>query len=1134
MSIVAACFKNKHIPTTVLRAPVVGFMLFVIVLVIGFSTTMYAQIRTITGKVTESANNNALGGVKITGKGTRAGAFTKKDGTYSLAVPTDTKVLVFEYVGYKKKEFTLTSSDEVNIQLAEDVLKLEELVVTAVGITQEKKTLTYAVQEVKSKDIESSRQTNILNALAGQVSGVQINSSSGTPGAATFVRVRGFASVTGSNQPLIVVDGVPISNNLTPNNGGSVGGVDQSNGLNDINPDDVESISVLKGAAATALYGLQAGAGAILITTKKGKEDVSAQVNYSFTKTFSQTNQEVPLQKSFIQGSRGLWNAPHTYRSQSWGPKVDTVFWDGSTYPWDNNGMIIGKSAAAGNSRAKQFTPYDNWANFFVTGQTDIHSLSVSGGSSVAKYYFSINDSKDKGVVPNSTFDRTTVRLNVDYNLSAQWTVGTNVQYIRSLSSRPERGSNVGGVMLGLLRTPISFDNAGGTSNPATHNSASHVFPAGTIYDGQDLTGLQRAYRGVVTDDDIYYYAIYDNPFWVVTRNLFNDQTDRTQGSVWAQFLPGDWFGREILGDVKVKYTLGGDFVNTKANQGVSIGSANAPSGSVFEVEQGTQWINSDLLVTVNRELGTDLNATLILGHNLFQRRTKFFSAFATKLAVPEFYNLSNAADAPTLNRTSTIKRTSALFGDLTLDYKNMVTLNFKVRNENSTALPEANNSFTYGGASVSLVLSELLNLDQNDIYAKLRGSFARIGQDTDPYSLQTPFTRAVATDGWVNFGATFPINGVTGFQKVVSLGGGDVLKPESSSQIEVGAELKFLQNRLSFDIAYYTDTRSDLILPVPIANSSGFDNRIINAAEMKNEGIDVVANANLVREPDSGLNVDLTLNFSTFKNTVTKLADGVKNIFIGGFSNGAYAEVGSPYGTLYGTGWKRNAEGKPIIGEDGYPMETDTLRGWGANIPDWTAGVRLTASWKGLTISGLLDIKKGGKMWNGTRAALNTFGMSKDTENRGKMGTVVSGGLTIVDGVFDGVKDGTVGANNSGGTKNDVAAFRWNEGQYWYGNLGIFNTFNSSLMEPFIEDAGWVRLREVTLSYDLPNDVISFVPILRSFQIFGSARNLWLSTDYTGVDPETSLTGARNAQGLDYFNNPGTKSYSFGIRVGF
>jgi hypothetical protein len=368
-------------------------------------------------------------------------------------------------------------------------------------------------------------------------------------------------------------------------------------------------------------------------------------------------------------------------------------------------------------------------------------------------------------------------------------------------------------------------------------------------------------------------------------------------------------------------------------------------------------------------------------------------------------------------------------------------------------------------------------------------------------------------------------LNGVPSFRKTFFLGSGDNLRAEAKTEIEAGLDLKFFQNRLSLDLAYFNNTVEDLIIPVQIATSSGYSNRNVNAAARRNSGLEAVLGATIVQTEDFTLKA--TINWSRLETVVTKLAPGIPNFQLGGFTgNGIYAWEGRTYGQIVGQGFKRNAQQQILIDDDGFPLLTDTVAPWGANVPDWQAGVRLSASFKGFSVSALLDIKQGGLMLNGTRGALNNFGMSKESEDRGKSTFTTGGGLIkVVDNVFQGVVESTGQPNAK---KVDNIA------RNWWGNLGSYNGFNTNLAEAFVENAGWVRLRELTVSYAFPKDLVGSTGFLSGVELFATARNLWLSTAYTGVDPETNLENSGNAQGFEYFNNPSTRSYMFGIKVNF
>lgn len=1075
-----------------------------------------AQVRTITGKVTDAATKKALGGVKITVKGSNRGSFAKADGTYAIAAPSDAKTLLFEYIGFKKKEVAITS-ENLDVALAEDVMLLEELVVTAVGIKQEKKAISYSTQEVKGQALEQGRQANVVNALAGQIAGVQVGSSSGSPGGSSYIKIRGTSSITGNNQPLFVIDGIPISNDA--GNGargsGGVNGVDYGNRAMDLNPDDIESINVLKGAAATALYGLLASPGAIVITTKKGKEGSQTSIQYSYSLGYDQVNKLPELQTKYSQGANGLYAAPNAGTSTSWGASLDTLIWTKTDYPWDKNGSIVGASQKALYPNSIPVTPYDRY-KFYQTGVTQQHNLNISGGSNVATYFASGSLVSSKGVVPNSEYNRATIRVNASYNMFDDFTVSGNIQYTGSDATRIERGSNTSGVTLGLFRTPPTFDNSNGLSDPTDPNA--YKFAAGATFNGASIAGRQRTYRG---------FGGYDNPYWVVNQQPLTEKISRLIASVELKYIKSDWFLKEILGDLNITYRVGQDYTTTKIDQHFAIGAVSFPTGRIIADREAASILNSDLIMSFNKRISEDFQASLIVGNNIYQRVDSYLFAQGDGIVIPDYYHLSNVAPYSVFQSDGQLRRAS-FFGKLGLNFKEMLFVNGNIRNDWSTSLPVKNNSFMYGGVDVGFIFTELFKDNEVLPYGKIRASFAQSGNDAPIYSLTTPFGRAAINDGWTN-GVTFPFNGVTSFQKGTTLGS-DQLRPESKQEIEVGLDLKFFQNRLGLDVTLYQTQNKDQILSVPISGATGYGARVVNAGTMETKGIEVVLNSQIVRaEAPGDFQFDLNVNFSSYQNEVKSLAEGVTNIFLGGFTGGSVRAVaGQPYGSIFGLGWLRNAQGQLIIDADGLPQTGAVEQAWGSATPDWLMGIRPQLSWQGLTLTAVLEIKQGGYMWNGTRGALQYFGTAAVTADRANLNGTYDG-VTFINNVAQGV--------TADGKPNTTVIFKRPNGHYgqsFWGTDGYNNNFNSGMGESLTENTSWVRLREITLSYRLPKVILEPLAIVKNVELFFTGRNLWLSTKYTGIDPETSLLGANNAQGLDYFNNPGTKTYTFGLRVGF
>lgn len=1078
-----------------------SYLIAISILLVG---TLTAQDRQISGKIT-SDKGESLTGVTVMVKGTAIGTFTKADGSFKLSVPKTAKSLIFKRIGVKTKEISIGTNDVINVTMDEDKILMDEVVVTAIGLEREKKSLGYSMEEVGGKIISESRTTNLLNSLTGKVAGLQVTNSAGTPGAASYIQIRGTSSITGENQPLFIIDGVPIDNTMSysgsPDDGNNnlLEGVGYSNRAIDINPDDIESVSVLKGPAATALYGIRAASGAIIITTKKGTMSEGEPINVSFTATmaFEEVNKLPEMQKTYSQGVSGAYVQPGTNSPNiSWGGNIDTLYWNpNAPNKFDKHGSITSDASTPG---AIKFTPYDNVKDFFQMGNTYTESLNMAGGTEFGSYFFSLSNSTSKGVVPMSSFGRTTVRITGDAKISARLKASGSMGYTNSGGTRIQQGSNVSGVMLGLLRTPISFDNSNGFGAEGANNPEAYMFANGT----------QRTYRGG---------GGYDNPFWTVNRNQFRDNVDRFIGYFQLNYYVTDW--------LDVMYRLGSDNYSDKRKMDFAIYSRNVPAGQIQEHEINSSDINSDLILTMTQKLTDDLVAKFLLGNNIYQSKGSSLYVQGDGLVIPDFYHISNTSSQITRQSESTLRR-MAFYGDLTLDFKSMIYLNGTIRNEMSTTLPEANNSFWYGSGNLSFVFTEAFKDAMQDgplSFGKIRLNYAIVGKDAPLFSTTTPFIQATFTDGWTS-GISFPMMGFVAYTMGDILGS-ESLRPEKTNSFEAGIDLSFFDNLFGLNLTYYTTKNIDQIFNVPVSPASGFWRMVMNAGEISTSGFEGVLTVTPVNADN--FKWDIGVNFSTYTNMVDKLAEGVENIFIGGFEGSSIRAVaGKPYGTIFGFGWLRDANGNVIINDDpnsaeyGFPILDPLEKDYGSSNPDWLMGIRNSLTWEGLSFSFLIDMKQGGVLWNGTKGALYYFGTHKETEIRGSKK------------VFTGVKgDGSLDENGNPVTRgaNDIEV-TLDENWLAFGNG---NGFYGSNTEDFIEDAGWIRLREVSVSYEIPKTIVESTPFSGIIITF-TGRNLWLSTDYTGVDPETNLMGAYNAQGLDYFNMPGTRTYNVSLNVKF
>lgn len=1086
---------------------------------------LMAQTRIVSGTIKDT-NGDAIIGATVAVKGTTQGTVTDESGNFSLGVAGNATSIIVTYIGYKTQEIALGASNVINATLEEDVLGLDQVVVTAIGISSQKKSLGYSVQDVGGDALTKSGESNTLNALGGKVAGLQVISSSGAPGSSVYLELRGATSITGDNSPLLVVDGVPLNNSMISSGNPDFGSNNLLNSVNnsnrgiDINPDDIESITVLKGPSATALYGINAANGAIIITTKKGgNTSGGVHVTYSTNYSWEQVNKLPELQSTFVKGSL---NNPSSYESGSsgsWGPSYDSVFWNtNSPTKFDTHGQLTSWANAHDSTGALidgmiPFVPYDNVDQFFRTGNTFENNLALSGGNDNSTYRFSFSSLSQNGIVPLSDFTRYTAKLSGSANLSTKFSASGSVSYIKSGGQRVQQGSNLSGLMLDLLRTPISFDNSNGSSDP-TEDSA-YIFSDGT----------QRNYRGG---------GGYDNPYWTINQNPFIDDVNRMYGFGQIDYDATSW--------LKLTYRLGTDFYTDHRNQFFAINSRALPSGQVFTQDEFYRHFNSDLLATATHDFSEDLTGNLTVGTNMYAQTTRSSYTEGDNLNFASFNNFSVASDILT-RQSSSQYRTAAAYLSGQLAYKSMLYLNLTARNEMSSTLPTGANSFLYPSASLAWVFSESLGMTDNKTfsYGKIRVSYAQVGKDASPYSLQSYYTQASSGDGWTG-GIAFPMPHIVGADvasanayNIVGFTAGDVLgnpnlKPEKTNSTEFGTDLRFLNNRIGVDFTYYNSKSIDQILPVPIAGSTGYSFQVVNTGSIQNKGMEIMLNISPVKTDN--FNWDLSLNWSHNHSEVLSLSNGVNELFMGGFEGSAiYAVVGQQFGSIYGSRWLRDENGNVVINDDanssdyGRPIQDASVGVIGDINPDWIGGITNTLTYKGVALSFLIDIRQGGDIWNGTKGALTFFGRTAETENRGTTNTFegvlghydANGDLVHYDSNLDEVA-------GAGGTNTVVTTLD----QSWYKGLG--SGFNGPA-EQFVEDGSYVRLRELSLSYSLKSDWLNGTPF-GSVDISFTGRNLWLSTKYSGVDPETSLTGSNNSQGMDYFNMPNTKSYGLSLKV--
>ena len=1088
------------------------FSLMFCALVLSVSMTI-AQ-RTVTGTVVDNTGEGLIG-ANVLVKGTSGGTITDLDGSFSIQVPSEVNTLVISFTGYETQEVDITAMSNIDIILTEGKL-LDEVVVTALGIKRSEKALGYAVQKVEGDALIKSGASSAIDALVGKAAGVQITRSSGSVGGGSRILIRGVTSMVGNNQPLIVIDGVR-TNNQTQLSQASTAGTASSNRLMDLNPEDIESMNVLKGAAATALYGTAGASGVIVITTKKGSTSQQFDVQYSSSVGFDNITNTIGLQNIYGQGrlnSAGepFWRGPETGESGSWGPKISDLeyatdmnhpmapkassFDAEGNYKFDKNGFLVPK----GQGNGTPANTYNNVDPFFQTGNSFTNSVSISGGGRTSSFRLSLSDLRATGVVPNEEYDRKTVKLASQLQPLAGLTISGSVAYTKSDHVRIQQGSNTSGLLLGMYRTPISFDNANGFApSDAVNENSTHQFA--------DLR--QRNYRGG---------GGYDNPYWVINKAKGTEDVNRTFGNVKVDYEFSNW---ATLG-----MNIGFDLTSDSRKQDFDIGSRTNTSGRIRLDEFNTKQFDYILSLTGQGQLNDKIGFSYLAAANAFSYNNNRTNVVGTGLVFPGFLDISNASNVTSFqNRT---RNTQVGFvGQVEGIYDNLLYLTLSARQDYDSRLGNPDNfvlsdiGFFYPSASMSFVFSELMDDNGPLSLGKVRLSWAQVGSPPpNAYSTQSVFISPNIGDGWgPRIG--FPIAGQSAFDQSARLGNPN-LTPELTTTIEAGIDLRFFNGRLGLDATYYNGTTEDAILPASLPRSTGFQDVWLNAGKMTSQGIELTLSATPVQLSNFSWNTQV--NFTKSENIVEELAPGIERLFLAGFSSaGSYLVKGNQYGAIFGGAYLREDAGGPndeslnipggavVINDDpnsseyGYQAVDDVQRAIGNPNPDFILGWNNQFSVGRFSANFLIDWREGGDLWNGTAWALSFFGRSQLTANTREEAAVP------IEGVL------------SDGTPNNIPVTR--DRNYWTSSLGGFGAVG----EQFVQDGGWIRLREVGLAYDIPS-----TSFMKGGSIGISGRNLWFTSDYDGIDPETSLTGSGNGQGFDYFNMPSTKSVIVKLSVNF
>jgi TonB-linked SusC/RagA family outer membrane protein len=1063
-----------------------------------------AQSRTVTGKVTSSDDGQPVIGATVIVKGTSNGTVTNAEGIYTLQVPENATTIVVRSVGMKDQEVKITGPKH-NVTLYPDVTKLTETVVTANSIRRDKSSIGYAAPTLTSADLVKGQSPSPINALAGKVAGVNITTTANAPGSSSRIVLRGGSSITGNNQALLVLDGVPIDNSSIVGGGNNSNtgafasadtrsSVDFGNRGNDINPDDIESITVLKGAAAAALYGSRASNGALIITTKTGKSAKGKnEVTFNSATTLSRVAKLPDLQNEYGQGYfDGNSEVIDPRENGSWGPKFDGV-----VRPWGQsiNGKQLEKPYSA---------QPNNVRNFFKTGVGVDNNLSLSGASDKASYYLSLNDVNANGVFPGDydKFNKYGIRFNGTAKLANNITTSVNFNYNKIHSQLIQGGQGDGSVFDAVLQTArdIPLDKMSNLNNP--YYSFGMTQP-----DGSQTYG--------------YYGAYTTSPYFTLKNYKNLNDVDRVTGNFSLNYKPLQWLdvteriGADMYSDRRYfeypKYDYfpaddAGDTLNWYAGQDhLSLGKYETDQYNLVE-------LTHDLIVTAKAKV-KDFSGSIIVGNNIHQRQ--FFvsenKTNANGLIMPGLYNLSNSNGALVTNDWIEKRRLVGVYADLNLSYKDMIYLEGTARNDWSSTLPVQNNSFFYPSVNGSFVFTELLkNTGFNRIlnYGKLRAAWARVGNDANPYYLLTYYSKPSISSGFGTI--TFPFNGVNGFTTGGQIGNPD-LKPEITTATEVGTELNFMNNRLSVDFTYYNNRSKNQILAVPLAYSTGFLTKVMNTGEVENKGIEIGVRGTPIRT-SYGLNIELYGTYTKNKNTVLDVYGGAP-VVLGGISGmSIVAASGKPYGEFYAQDVQHDAQGHVIVGASGFPLLTASPQYLGSYNPKWQASWGTNINYKNFSFSVLFDTKQGGKFYSRTKDILDFVGAAAET---------------------------AVGGRDPKPFPNSVIDDGTGTGHYVTNTTAMLdkqNYFGSVIPAgQMIVDASYIRLREASFSYHLPKTWINRTKLGDlSVGLFGNNLFLWTAKQNQYADPDVSSSGANNDQGFDFTAAPSLRNFGFNVRVTF
>lgn len=1022
-------FKNKTMKKK---------LFFTLSLLALFAFTGFAQ-KTVSGTVTD-ASGEAMIGVNILEVGTSNGTITDLDGNFSIEV-SDDATLEFSMVGYTPQQIEVGSQTVIDLVLEEGVA-LSEVVVTSLGISKEKKALGYAVTEIGGEDFTEARELNVANSLAGKVAGVNVSNIASGPGGSSRVIIRGNSSISGNNQPLYVVDGIPIDNtNL--GSAGMWGGQDWGDGVSSINPDDIETMTVLKGSSAAALYGSRASNGVIMITTKKGGKRKGVGVEVQSNYTFENIIETFDFQKEYGQGDNGQrpTTQPEAIASNlySWGEKLDgrsTIQFDGQSRPYSDVG--------------------DNLGSFYQTGSTWTNSLSLSGGDENYNFRFGVTNLQNEGIIPNSGLDRNTFTTNTSGKFG-KLTASFAGTYIREdVQNRPRLSDSPGNANYTAWSMPANVDV----------NTLLGPNGNGTNEEGTEL----------LFNDNIY----VTNPWFAAYNFVGSNTKHRAMGNTTLRFQFTDW--------LYIQGRAGIDSYTERRTSVEPYGTAYKPLGGMSELERRFTETNIDLIIGADKTLDNGIGISAFVGGNQMQRSFETLGGSGNNFNIPFLHTLNNLANRGTSYGISE-KAINSVFGSLELSYNSILYLTATARNDWFSTLPVESNSILYPSFTASFILSDAITMPSFVSFAKLRGGWAQVGGDTDPYQLNLTY----ALVGQGHFGS--PLGRISQ-GRIPNFN----LQPSQTSEIELGADFRLFQNKLGVDFTYYDKTTSNDILFASISRTSGFGSQVVNIGELRNKGIELLLNITPIKRSD--FSWDLTFNFANNQNEVVSLLtpeQDEESIRVSeSRTRSAYIhhEEGQPYSVIKGFKYARDAAGNIEYDENGYPVRGE-FGVLGNGVHPTTLGLTNKFRYKNFQLSVLVDGKFGGDIYAATNAFAYLRGLHKNT--------------------LVGRENGNVGGSKT---------IPLDEVDNYYSRI-------YSITEEFVADASFIKLRQFTLGYNFPKSMLESTPFSEvSLSLVG--RNLLLlMSKVENIDPESTYSNG-NDQGLEMFGVPQTRSFGFNLNVKF